>query len=204
MSENLQIVYGKQTFKHSSCSVVVQAYGDDGVKAFPSRFLPVINTTKMLASLDRYVAHGRWFNSCLKHNKNLVLSITVSKYVNASCRANCALLLRLRKGADFIQVDVQTPPDVLAAHETLPVFTGHADILSPADAQMHGARLTQGMLRNMVDPKDVGQHFTIQVITEGAQEKPELRTVQTKQGEKVVEVPKPRRIRVTLPSAKNS
>lgn len=202
MSENIQIVYGKQTFKHSSCDVVTQAYGEDGAKAFPSRFLPVINTTKMLASTDRYEAHGKWFNAVLKHNKDLILSIKVSKYINASCRANCVLLLRLRKGADLIQVDVQTPPDALAAHERLPVFTGHADIISPEEAQMHGARLTQGMLRNMTDPEDVSQHFSVQVIKAGTVEKPDLRTVKTKTGEKVVEVPKPRRVRVTLPDAK--
>lgn len=202
MSENIQIVYGKQTFPHSSCDVVIQAYGGDGVKAFPSRFLPVVNTIKMLAALDRYEAHGKWFNATLKHNKDLILSIRVSKYVNASCRASCVLLLRLRKGADLIQVDVQTPPDALAAHERLPVFTGHADIISPEEAQMHGARLSQGILRNMVDPRDVSQHFSVQVVSAGTVDKPELRTISTKSGEKVVEVPKPRRVRITLPDAK--
>lgn len=195
-------MYGSQTFKTMSSRVTTHSFepGDDiKLSKFLSKTMsPVRGTSAKLPAKQGSTEHGYWYRQSYLYQEGQILGFRLYGTINGGCRANSMILVRLRADASFIQINAQLHSAAGAAYQEIPVFTGRADILSPAEAVEYGVKISRTMRSNLMDREELEEDFEINVIAQGT-DKPVIEEVKTSSGEtRKVAVPKQpgRRIRI--------
>jgi hypothetical protein len=78
------------------------------------------------------------------------------------------MLVRLREDANLISISGALSVDAQATYKKLPMFTGHADVISIEEAEQLGVSFPRGMRTVYFDVDEVAEEFDVLVLTEGA------------------------------------
>ena len=182
--KSVTIMYGNHTFKHSSSRVTVHACPTDGSKrVFPVDVLGGgrAKPKHLSAAKNGYEDHGSWYRGQYLHKDGVILSLQLNVSYNGATRTSAVMLVRLREGANLIMVNAVLSKDAGATYGTLPAFTGHADVLSLAEAEELGVEFPRGMRGVYFDEEEIEEEFEVVELAEGTiPEKPQ--TVKVKRG----------------------
>jgi hypothetical protein len=202
-AESFMVMYGSQTFKHTSSKVTTHVFKPGG----PIQFTNYLNNVMVAvrgtsakvpaASGDHGNDHGQWYRQSYTFEEGRIIGFKFYSTINGGVRAHSIRMVRLRADGPYIAVKANLTPAPKATFVKLPVFTGRADVISAEEARKFGIQISRQMVNNLMDEEELEEDFEIEVIDPGTP-KPVYEVVENTSGEKQVIVkPKSnRRIRV--------
>ena len=142
---------------------------------------------------------GGFTRQRVEHAQGTLILLQVSRTRNAVPTADAAIVLRLREGADLLSIAVRLPvgPESVLG-ESIQVFVGSADIMSPADLKLMGIKVPNYFRDRYMVQEEIDDLIEVSVVRAGTISKPTLQAVATSEGVVIaaVGVEEPRRLRL--------
>lgn len=141
---------------------------------------------------------GGFTRQRVEHEEGTVLVCQATFTKNGRVHAEGAIFLRLRGGADMIQINYLPPrgPESIIS-ESIQAFLGEADILSWEEIRLLGIDVPRQYKQRYGEREEIDELFHVEVIRPGTIGKPTLVAVATSEGTviKAVGTEAPRRVR---------
>ena len=198
MTATIDLMYGSQSFRHSSSKVNVFALATTDFPAnksrcFPSDFLePAPNAARNRrgrvapnvtpARRDGSEINGKWYKIALTSKDGVLLLLQTNSTYHARPYMGAGMLVVLRRDADMIRVDAILTTDASAAFDKIPVFVGRGDIIGHREAIQMGADIKQQYINNYFQRSEQAAAFDITIMETGTL-RPQLTTVTVNGGE---------------------
>ena len=191
----IDVMWGSQTFHHGSCQIRVNAVAKGvsvGQFSFPSDVLKKHGSSHMeRAARDGDARNGEWYRSSYSAQEGVVLRYAATVTMERVVVRQVGLILRLRSTAPAFIARVHTNNDPTAVFQSVPVFAGRADILTPAEAKTLGYSLEAMHVSNFYDPEDLEEGLQIDVMAPELEPKPSIERITRADGSTaVVALPK--------------
>jgi hypothetical protein len=193
-----EIMFGEQTFSGSTAKVTVQALilqdlkdGRHTSKMFPSKVLKKHgHGSAEMASIDHDGRHGQWYRHALIAEDGVILFFTGSAYVSRRPMYDAGAIIRLRQSGPFQRVRFVLPTEPSATFQSLPMFTGRGDLLTPKELEELGYAINRGQIDTFFDEEELEEALIVEELGAAIEDKPTLMTVRQNDGsESVLEVP---------------
>lgn len=208
------VMFGKQTFSSRSTSGWINVYvaerGDARgfYKVTFAEYKRIIgravnnSSVQFPASSDGYAGHGHWYQNMMaypteKHHAFLFLGCKDTS--NGAIRAQAGIIVHLRSEGPLLRIEMKPCTYHLALFQSVDMFYGRGDVLSPAEAKDYGLILPPMTIANYFNDEELDEMFT---VTEEGPElvtKPEFCVVENSRGmERKVLLPRPRSRKLTI------
>jgi hypothetical protein len=178
----IDTMYGKHTFRNVSSSVTVYAYPGNSERTYPGKVMEKARQgSRTAASTDGDENNGVWYQNHFEAKEGLILGIHLYSTFNGGVHTDCMLLLRLREDGPLIQVNANLSKNAMAVYDTLPVFTGRADVITSREATKNGVLFNAYVYKTQFDAEEIEEEFEVTTIKKGTP-KPKLTRVRMTDG----------------------
>lgn len=177
----IDLMYGKQTFRNASSTINIFSY-QDGTRVYPGKVMEKSRQgSRNAASYDGDTDNGVWYLNHYESKDGVILGVHLNSTFNKGIHTDCMFLIRLREEAPLIQVNANVCKNADAIYDSVPVFTGRADVITPVEAVKYGVVFSDYVYRRMFDKEEIEEEFQVNTIKAGTP-KPKMTKVKTPDG----------------------